>query len=80
MEFLKIYSERLSTVHINDATTNASCLLPGCGDMNLKEIIEEVTKIDKRIPYMIEVYCENYNKYEELAFAKDHLLKLSGSN
>jgi sugar phosphate isomerase/epimerase len=80
MEFLHIYNEGPSTVHINDATTDASCLLPGCGKMNLKEIIEEVTKIDKSIPYIIEVYCENYNKYEELGQAKEHLLKLGINN
>jgi sugar phosphate isomerase/epimerase len=75
-DYLKIYKDKLSTVHINDATIDASCLLPGNGDMNLKGIIENVSNINSDIPYIIEVYRENFTTYEQLKLAKEYLLSM----
>jgi sugar phosphate isomerase/epimerase len=74
MDYMEIFKDRLSTVHINDVSLDASCLLPGQGELNLKEIVEGVRKINSDIPYIIEVYRENFNLYEQLREAKEYLL------
>lgn len=75
-DYIEIYGDKLSTVHINDASFEASCLLPGHGDMNLKGIVESVSNINSEIPFIIEVYRENFKTYEQLKAAKEYLYKL----
>jgi sugar phosphate isomerase/epimerase len=76
IDYLEIYKDRLSTVHINDASLEATCLLPGHGNMNLKGIIDNVTKLNPDIPYIIEVYRENFVTYEQLKASKEYLLSI----
>lgn len=75
-EYLELYGNRLSTVHINDASNISTCLLPGKGEIDLKEIIKRVSTINPDIPYIIEVYSENYKQYDELKEARDYLSQL----
>lgn len=73
LDYLKLYKNNLSTVHINDSNIESTCLLPGEGDMNLKKIIKEASAFNKEVPLIIEVYRENYKEYKELGEAKDYI-------
>lgn len=75
-EYLNVFQEKLSTIHINDVSEKSACLLPGKGTMNLKNIIETTIKLNPNAPFIIEVYRENYKDYKELGAAKEYLKKL----
>jgi sugar phosphate isomerase/epimerase len=75
-EYIDIYGKRLSTVHINDAGTDGTCLMPGRGNLKLKEIIDKVKNIDENIPFIIEVYRENFKAYDELSIAREYLYNI----
>ena len=51
-------------------------MLPGKGDINLKEIIKQVKGLNEIAPYIIEVYSENYSELEELKRAREHVESL----
>lgn len=76
LEFLKVYGNNIKNVHINDGTKEIECLLPGRGEDNLKEIISIIHKINKDIPYIIEVYGDNYESYNEIKLAKEYIESL----
>lgn len=71
MEYLEVFGKRLINVHINDASRESSCLLPGRGGVDLKGIIEGVQNISNEIPFIIEVYKENFNSNIELRAARE---------
>lgn len=73
MEYLDVYGERLINVHINDASKESSCLLPGRGTVDLKGIIGRVQGISKDIPFIIEVYRENFSSNDELREAREFI-------
>lgn len=76
IEYIKLYKERIVNVHINDGNKNSTCLLPGKGDINLKEIVKQVKALNKTAPYIIEVYSENYSELEDLMRAREHVESL----
>jgi sugar phosphate isomerase/epimerase len=75
-EYIDIYGKRLSTVHINDAGIDGTCLMPGRGNLKLKEIVDKVKNIDENIPFIIEVYRENFKAYDELSIAREYLYNI----
>ncbi|KMT22763.1 sugar phosphate isomerase/epimerase family protein [Clostridium cylindrosporum] len=79
-EYLKVYGDNISTVHINDASETSPCLLPGEGNANLKEIIQKIHSINKNIPYIIEVYGDNYESFNQIGRAREHLESLEVLN
>lgn len=76
MEYLDIYRNRILNLHINDADENSSCLLPGKGNVNLVEVINEAKKFNSSIPLIIEVYNENFKDLEDLRKARHYVEKL----
>lgn len=78
LEYLKIYGENIKNVHINDGNKDSPCLLPGQGSDNLIEIIKEVQKINNNIPYIIEVYGDNYKEFNEIKESKKYIESLEG--
>lgn len=76
LEYLKIYGENIRNVHINDGNNDSVCLLPGQGNDNLEKIIKEVKKINNNIPYIIEVYGDNYNEFNEIRASKKYIESL----
>lgn len=76
LDYLDIYGDGLSTVHINDASLHSSCLLPGDGNLNLGEVIKKVTALNPEVPFIIEVYRENFKTYKQLRSAKEYLIGL----
>jgi len=73
VKFLDVYKDRIINVHINDSDPLNSCLLPGKGCMDLKDIVERVSKINEEIPYIIEVYRENFDGDEDIITARKYL-------
>lgn len=77
-DYLNIYCNRLVNVHINDAGYGSTCLLPGKGEMNLQSIVRDIGGRDENIPFIIELYKENYDSLEDLKSAKDYIEGLGG--
>lgn len=75
-EYLEIYGKNIKTVHINDGDETSTCLLPGKGNVNLDAIISEISKIDENIPYIIEVYGDNYSSFNEIKEAREYIESL----
>lgn len=76
LEYINLYKDRIINVHINDGDEKASCLLPGKGKLNLKEIVIQVKEQNDKSPFIIEVYSENYTELEELKKAKEYVESL----
>ena len=75
-EYLNIYKNNIKNVHINDSLNESLCLLPGAGNDNLKELISSIYKLDKNIPYIIEVYRDNYKTFDEIINSRKYLESL----
>ena len=73
-----IYNDKLINVHINDATKENTCLLPGQGNIDLKNIINKVQKTNNNIHFIIEVYDSSYNTMVDLVNARKYVEKLGG--
>lgn len=76
IEYIKLYKDKIINVHINDGDENSTCLLPGKGKINLKEIASQVKKLNEKAPFIIEVYSENYSALEDLKRAREHVESL----
>lgn len=75
-EYLNIMKDRLVNFHINDRDLNHPCLIPGCGNIDYNLIKTKLYEINYKGPYIIEVYRDNYSKYDELTCGKDFLNKV----
>jgi sugar phosphate isomerase/epimerase len=73
VEYLDVYKDAIINVHINDASAKSSCLLPGKGEVDLKTIVHRVQNIDRNIPFIIEVYRDNFENFNELREAKEYI-------
>lgn len=72
-EYLKVYKNNIKNVHINDGSLDSVCLLPGQGNDDLNKIIKEISKINEEVPYIIEVYGDNYKDFSELEKARKYI-------
>lgn len=75
--YLELYKDKLSTVHINDASESSMCLLPGKGSMPMESIAKLSAACNPDAPFIIEVYRESFQEYEELAQAKAYMERLN---
>lgn len=71
--YLDVYGKNIRNVHINDADEENSCLLPGMGNMDIKNVIKRVSCVSEDIPFIIEVYRENFKDINDLKKAKKHI-------
>jgi sugar phosphate isomerase/epimerase len=78
-EYLGIYKNRILNLHINDASEKSSCLLPGKGTVNLTEVADEIKMLNENIPFIIEVYNENFDTFEDLIKARSYVEALGRS-
>lgn len=76
MDYLDFFDNRIVNVHINDADEYNTCLLPGQGNIDLQSIIRKVQKLNSEIPFIIEVYSENFKSLDELILAKKYVESL----
>lgn len=70
LDYLDIMGNDLVNFHINDRNEKSICLLPGKGIVDYKPIFEKLSNIGYRGPLIIEVYRENFKRYEELKDVK----------
>lgn len=74
-KYIDVMGENLINFHINDRNEEKICMLPGKGNVNYNEIINKLKSVNYKGPLIIEVYRENFKKYEELKEVKDFLEK-----
>ncbi|MGI6703889.1 MAG: sugar phosphate isomerase/epimerase family protein [Clostridia bacterium] len=72
--YLEIMGQRLVTVHINDFSPGSMCLLPGRGKVDYPALFETLERTGYQGPFIIEVYRNNFDHYDELAVARDFLM------
>lgn len=75
-DYIRLYKDRIINVHINDGDESSTCLLPGEGKINLKDITRRVEEFNQKAPFIIEVYSENYSSFEDLKRAREHVESL----
>jgi sugar phosphate isomerase/epimerase len=68
--------ERLSHIHLSDATDENDCLLPGAGNTDLSEVISYLRKRGFGGDLTIEVYRGDYARYSEFGQAKKYIENL----
>jgi sugar phosphate isomerase/epimerase len=73
LDYLDIYKDRIINFHISDSKQNESCLLPGRGDLDLPSIIKGVGDLNAQVPYIIEIYKENYSSVEQIEESRKYL-------
>lgn len=70
LDYINIMGKDLINFHINDRDEKSICLLPGKGDVDYKPVFQRLKDIEYKGPLIIEVYRENFKKYEELKDVK----------
>jgi sugar phosphate isomerase/epimerase len=73
LDYLDIYKDRIINFHISDSKEKESCLLPGRGDLDLQSIIKGVGDLNAQVPYIIEIYKENYSSVEQIEESRKYL-------
>lgn len=80
INYIEIMDEALTNLHINDKDKEHTCLLPGDGDIDYREIFNALSKVNYKGDAIIEVYRENFGNYKDVVRAKNHLKKLICNN
>ena len=75
LEYLDIMGKDLINFHINDRSESSLCELPGKGSVNYNVIFNKLKEINYDKTAIIEVYRDNFKKYEELSRVCDFLRK-----
>lgn len=70
LNYLDFMGCDLVNFHVNDRTTKESCLLPGRGEVDYKEIFNKLKQINYDKNVIIEVYNENFIETKELIDSK----------
>lgn len=74
-EYLKVMNGRLVNLHLNDKDEKSLCKLPGRGKVDFKGLFLKLKDMNYKGPGVIEVYSENYDKYDEIIESRDFLKK-----
>lgn len=74
-EYLKVMNGRLINLHLNDKDEKSLCRLPGRGKVDFQDLFLKLKNMNYKGPGIIEVYSENYNKYDEIIESRDFLKK-----
>lgn len=75
LDYLDIMEQDLINFHINDRNETSPCKLPGEGNVDYRLIFNKLREIDYDKIAIIEVYRDNFKKYEELSRVHDFLRK-----
>jgi len=70
-KYINIMGNNIVNLHINDRDENSSCLLPGRGNLDYKNIANMLKSVGYNGKGIIEVYSNNYSNYDELTKVKD---------
>lgn len=72
-KYIDIMGKNIINLHINDRDDMNLCLLPGQGNVNYKKLFQKLKGNEYNGIGIIEVYSDNYSKYDELTNAKKFL-------
>lgn len=75
LKYLDIMNEDLVNFHINDRSEEKVCDLPGKGTVNYNIIFNKLKEINYNKVAIIEVYRDNFQRYEELEKTRNFLTK-----
>lgn len=75
-KYIEVMGSNIVNLHINDRDENSFCLLPGKGNLNYENISDNLKSVGYSGKGIIEVYNNNYSKFEELTEAKDYVSKI----
>ncbi len=73
--YIDVMAGDLVNLHINDRNEDSHCLLPGKGSVDYDKLFNKLRSIGYSGDMIIEVYRDNFKKYDELAAAKDFLTR-----
>lgn len=72
-DYIDLFKDRMVNIHISDSDSNNFCLLPGEGDYNLRKLINYVRNINENVPYIIEVYSDNFDSFKKVKESKKYI-------
>ncbi|MBU3127077.1 sugar phosphate isomerase/epimerase [Clostridium sp. FP2] len=72
-KYINLMGNKIVNLHINDRDENSSCLLPGEGNLDYKDIASKLKSVGYSGKGIIEVYKNNYSNYEQLTKAKKNI-------
>ncbi len=75
LDYLDVMGYDLTNFHINDRSEKSICTLPGMGTVDYNVIFSKLREINYNETAIIEVYRDNFHKYEELVEAREFLAK-----
>lgn len=75
-EILDAMGDNLKNIHINDYNDKETCLLPGQGSFDYKQLFSYLQKHNYKGDMLIEVYRQNFNDLKELKTSKDFIVNL----
>ncbi|MBZ9688983.1 sugar phosphate isomerase/epimerase [Clostridium estertheticum] len=75
-KYIDIMGNNIVNLHINDRDEISSCLLPGKGNLNYKNIANMLKSVGYSGKGIIEVYSDNFSNYEELTKAKNFVFEI----
>lgn len=73
LKYIEIMDKELINFHVNDRNDKYSCLMPGDGDVNFKDIFGRIEKSQYKGNAIVEVYSNNYTSYEDIKISKKYL-------
>ncbi len=71
--YLELMADRLLNIHISDYNTESSCILPGRGAFDFKELFKKLGSINYKGDLITEVYSDCYAHVSEVKAALDYL-------
>lgn len=72
-QYIDIMGSELVNLHLNDNDASSSCLLPGKGTVDFKELNNLLSNVSYKGIGTIEVYSENYENYNDIIVSKQIL-------
>lgn len=75
-DYIKVMGNRIVNFHINDVDENNMCILPGKGMVDYQDIDKRLKDVGYTGIGIIEVYSDNYRKYNELIDGREYLTKM----
>ncbi len=76
LEFIRVVSDKLCLVHLNDFDKENPCLLPGCGTFETEKFISYLNSVGYSGNYVIEVYSGNYSDETDILRSVQHTNKI----
>ncbi|MPM88590.1 hypothetical protein SDC9_135694 [bioreactor metagenome] len=75
-DFLPCFAPNVVHVHISDNNKHETCLPPGAGTFDFLKLFKMMNDCHYSGSYIIELYRENYQEYDELKLSYNYLNKL----